>query len=70
MIDRLLVLLVDGYRRLVSPVLPPACRFAPSCSQYARAALLKYGAWRGLRLALARIGRCHPWHPGGVDPVP
>lgn len=67
---RLLVGLVRGYRRLVSPLLLPRCRFAPSCSAYALQALELHGAGRGSALALRRIGRCHPFHPGGHDPVP
>ncbi len=63
-------LVVRGYQRFISPVLPPACRFAPSCSQYAVDALTRHGAVRGSWLALKRIARCHPWHPGGYDPVP
>jgi len=69
-VTRLLVLLVRVYRALVSPLLPPRCRFAPSCSAYALEALTRHGAFRGGWLALRRIGRCHPWHPGGPDPVP
>jgi putative membrane protein insertion efficiency factor len=61
---------VRGYRWLVSPVLPMACRFYPSCSEYAEEALARHGAWRGSLLALGRLCRCGPWHPGGHDPVP
>jgi putative membrane protein insertion efficiency factor len=56
--------------RLVSVHLPPRCRFHPSCSQYALDALALHGAWRGTWLAVRRVGRCHPWHDGGFDPVP
>jgi putative membrane protein insertion efficiency factor len=56
--------------RLVSRYLPPRCRFYPSCSEYALQALALHGAARGSLLAARRIGRCHPWHDGGVDPVP
>jgi putative membrane protein insertion efficiency factor len=69
-IRRALVLLVRLYQRLVSPALPPSCRFYPSCSAYAVEALERHGALRGTLLAVKRIGRCHPFHPGGVDPVP
>ncbi len=58
------------YRRVVSPWLPARCRFHPSCSAYAAEAVALHGSVRGTGLALARIGRCHPWHAGGVDPVP
>lgn len=61
---------VRGYRWFVSPMLPPACRFSPSCSEYAEEALERYGAWRGSWLAAGRLCRCGPWHPGGHDPVP
>jgi hypothetical protein len=56
--------------RLVSVHLPPRCRFHPSCSQYALEALTVHGAARGSWLAIRRVGRCHPWHDGGLDPVP
>ena len=62
--------LILVYRCTLSPLLGPRCRFYPSCSAYALDALDEYGAVRGLWLALRRIGRCHPWHPGGYDPVP
>jgi len=65
-----LVLLVRLYQRVVSPLLPPACRFYPSCSTYAIQALERHGALRGSLLAARRLGRCHPFHPGGIDPVP
>jgi putative membrane protein insertion efficiency factor len=65
-----LVLLVRLYQRLVSPLLPPACRFYPSCSAYAVQALERHGAARGSWLTVRRLCRCHPFHPGGIDPVP
>jgi hypothetical protein len=67
---RLLVGLIRAYKRLISPVLPPACRFVPTCSEYAAAAVEKHGPLRGVFLAARRIVRCAPWHPGGFDPVP
>ena len=67
---RLLATLIRGYQRLLSPALPPSCRFHPSCSQYALEAVTRYGALRGSWLAVRRLARCHPFHPGGFDPVP
>lgn len=58
------------YQRLVSPFLPPSCRFAPTCSEYARRAVLDHGLARGAWLALRRVLRCQPFHPGGDDPPP
>lgn len=55
------------YKRWVSPLLPRACRFSPTCSEYARLAVNKHGVLYGTVLAAARLGRCHPWHPGGID---
>ena len=66
----LLVGLVRGYQMLLSPLLPPACRYYPSCSAYAIEALERHGALRGSWLAVRRIGRCNPFRPGGFDPVP
>ncbi|NMB00886.1 MAG: membrane protein insertion efficiency factor YidD [Firmicutes bacterium] len=66
---RLALLLIKGYQRFISPLLPRSCRFYPTCSEYAYQAITKHG-WKGLWLAIKRIGRCHPWHPGGIDPVP
>jgi uncharacterized protein len=59
-----------AYKRFVSPLLPPACRFEPSCSEYAADAVELHGVARGSALALARLLRCHPWSRGGFDPVP
>jgi putative membrane protein insertion efficiency factor len=61
---------VRGYRWFLSPLLPRACRFHPSCSEYAEEALTRHGAARGGWLAARRLCRCGPWHPGGCDPVP
>jgi putative membrane protein insertion efficiency factor len=62
--------LIRLYQWTVSPLLGPRCRFYPSCSQYALEALLRFGMLEGGWLAVKRLGRCHPWHPGGFDPVP
>ncbi len=62
--------LIHFYRLALSPILPPACRFEPSCSRYALEAIRLHGAWRGAWLALRRIARCHPFCLGGFDPVP
>lgn len=61
---------IRAYRRLLSPLVPPACRFAPTCSAYAIDAIERHGVLRGAWMAARRIGRCHPWSPGGYDPVP
>jgi uncharacterized protein len=58
------------YQRLISPLLPPACRFAPTCSEYARQAVLEHGLAHGAWLAVRRLARCHPFNPGGYDPPP
>ncbi|MGH8612800.1 MAG: membrane protein insertion efficiency factor YidD [Gammaproteobacteria bacterium] len=63
-------LLIRGYQYWISPLLGRHCRFWPSCSEYARQAIERYGLWRGGWLGVKRICRCHPWHPGGYDPVP
>ena len=70
LLNRLAVLLVVGYRRIISPWLGPRCRFYPSCSAYAIEALQTHGTLHGMWLTLKRLGRCHPFHAGGVDPVP
>jgi putative membrane protein insertion efficiency factor len=62
--------LLTGYQRFISPLLAPRCRFYPSCSAYALEAVRVHGALRGCWLAAARLGRCHPFHAGGIDPVP
>jgi uncharacterized protein len=66
----LLITLITLYRRYVSPLLGQRCRFYPSCSAYGLDAVREHGALRGSWLAVRRIGRCHPFHPGGYDPVP
>ncbi len=70
LLARLLLLPIRLYRRLLSPLLGPHCRFAPSCSSYAVQALTTHGAGRGSLLTVRRVLRCHPFHPGGHDPVP
>ena len=67
---RLLIGLITAYRYLLSPFLGPSCRFYPTCSAYAAEAIDTHGALRGSWLAVKRILKCHPWHPGGLDPVP
>ena len=58
------------YQRIISPAIPPACRFTPTCSEYTYQAVSKHGVMRGLWLGINRLLRCHPFHPGGYDPVP
>ncbi len=65
-----LIGLVRLYQRFISPMFPPSCRFTPSCSAYAITALVRFGPLKGSWLAARRLGRCHPWNPGGVDHVP
>lgn len=62
--------LLRFYKRWISPALPPACRYQPTCSEYAAEAIMKYGLVRGGWMGLKRLLRCHPFHPGGYDPVP
>ncbi|MCC6640763.1 MAG: membrane protein insertion efficiency factor YidD [Deltaproteobacteria bacterium] len=67
---RVALRVLHGYQIAISPVLGPACRFEPSCSRYAAEAIERHGVLRGVRLAGRRVLRCHPFHPGGLDPVP
>ena len=69
-VARLLTAAIVAYRRYVSPALPARCRFYPTCSAYAQEAIAVHGASRGTALAIWRLARCHPFHPGGFDPVP
>ena len=64
-----LIYLLRAYKLLISPLLPPACRFTPTCSEYAMEAIKKYGALRGTYMGVRRLLRCHPFHQGGYDPV-
>lgn len=67
---RILLVLIKAYQFLISPMLGPSCRFTPTCSEYAVQALNRYGAVKGFWLSIKRVGRCHPWHDGGYDPLP
>lgn len=66
----LFIWLIKLYRIFISPLFPPSCRFQPTCSTYAIQAIERFGIWRGGSLTIRRILRCHPFHPGGYDPVP
>ncbi|HEX8650430.1 MAG TPA: membrane protein insertion efficiency factor YidD [Pyrinomonadaceae bacterium] len=65
----ILVSILKLYKIALSPLLPPSCRFVPTCSEYAREAIERHGAWRGSWMGVRRLLRCHPFHPGGYDPV-
>lgn len=67
---KLFIKLIRLYQRYISPLTPPTCRFHPTCSNYAIEAISKYGVLKGTWLAIKRILKCHPFHPGGFDPVP
>lgn len=67
---QLLLDLIKFYRKYISPMTPPACRFHPTCSQYGLEAIETHGAMKGAYLTVKRILKCHPFHPGGFDPVP
>jgi putative membrane protein insertion efficiency factor len=67
---RIVIFLIKLYQTVLSPFLGQHCRFYPSCSEYSLEALEKHGVFRGLWLSIKRLSRCHPWHEGGVDPVP
>lgn len=66
----ILLFLIRAYQRILSPLLPPSCRFYPSCSHYGLEAIQRFGAFKGGFLTIKRILKCHPFHPGGIDPVP
>jgi uncharacterized protein len=65
-----IVFLIKAYQILISPLFAGSCRFYPSCSEYAVESVRRFGSLKGSWMAIRRIGRCHPWHPGGFDPVP
>ncbi len=67
--QRLCISMIGFYQRWISPLLAPACRFEPSCSKYAREAIERHGVLHGLWMSCLRLLKCHPFHPGGVDPV-
>lgn len=69
MLKNIIIFLIKFYRKFISPLKPPTCRFVPTCSEYALQAVEKYGVVRGGVMAVKRILRCHPFHPGGYDPV-
>ncbi|MXV78455.1 membrane protein insertion efficiency factor YidD [Candidatus Poribacteria bacterium] len=66
---RLILFAIRGYRRFISPLLPSTCRFSPTCSHYAQQALERYGTFKGIWLTIKRLVKCHPYHPGGFDPL-
>jgi uncharacterized protein len=70
MLEKPFILIIDFYRYFISPLKPSSCRFYPTCSAYAREALLTYGLVRGIYLTVVRLFKCHPFHPGGFDPLP
>lgn len=68
--QKILILLIGIYRYMISPLLGSHCRFSPNCSHYAQIAIARYGSLTGSWIAVRRLSRCHPWQPGGFDPVP
>ncbi len=70
MFKSIMLLVIRVYQKLISPFLPQACRFYPSCSEYSRESITRHGAIKGAVLTIIRVGKCNPFHPGGYDPVP
>lgn len=70
MVKRILLAIIHFYQTKISPMTPPRCRFYPSCSEYGKIAITRFGVFKGLRLTIIRILKCQPFHPGGYDPVP
>jgi uncharacterized protein len=70
MISKLFIFFIRFYQKAISPLTPPSCRFYPTCSSYGLEAIKKHGAWKGGYLTIRRILKCHPFHQGGIDPVP
>jgi len=70
MLKSIALLIIRLYQKMLSPLLPQACRFYPSCSEYSRNSIVRYGFVKGMWLTLIRLSKCHPFHPGGFDPVP
>lgn len=69
MIRAAFIAIIRMYQKLISPLFPAKCRFYPTCSAYAEEAIARHGVLRGMGLAVRRLAKCHPWHPGGYDPV-
>ncbi|MDD2500197.1 MAG: membrane protein insertion efficiency factor YidD [Geobacter sp.] len=69
MLSRILITAIRLYQVCISPLLPGSCRFYPTCSDYSLQSIRRYGPYKGLLLTVSRLFRCHPWHPGGYDPV-
>jgi hypothetical protein len=69
-LKKIALFIIRAYQRFISPLLPPSCRFVPSCSQYGYEAIDRFGLLKGGWLAIKRVSRCHPFNPGGFDPVP
>ena len=70
MLKSFMLLVIRVYQKLLSPLLPQACRFYPSCSEYSRESIVRHGVVKGVKLTFFRLGKCHPFNPGGHDPVP